>query len=93
MSDRCRRFYDQQLDLATPRAWNDLVPRSILADVAREHGGDRAAGKLTAPVHFWVLVRHADRGRYHGRGGWRGCRRAAVGGGRPGPAVGYGIGG
>jgi hypothetical protein len=56
MSDRSRRFYDQQLDLATPREWTDLVPRAILADVAREHGGDRAAGKLTAPVHFWVLV-------------------------------------
>ncbi len=56
MSDRSRRFYDQQLDLATPREWNDLVPRAILADIAREHGGDRAAGKLTAPVHFWVLV-------------------------------------
>src|SRR5919198_427219 len=54
--DRCRRFYDQQLDLATPREWTDLVPRALLADVAREHGGDRAAGKLTAPVHFWVLV-------------------------------------
>jgi IS4 transposase len=56
MSDRSRRFYDQQLDLATPREWTDLVPRAILADVAREHGGDRAPGKLTAPVHFWVLV-------------------------------------
>ena len=56
MSDRCRRFYDQQLDLATPRQWTDLVPRAILADVARDYGGDRAPGKLTAPVHFWVLV-------------------------------------
>jgi len=56
MSDRSRRFYDQQLDLATPREWTDLVPRAILADVAREHGGDRAPGKLSAPVHFWVLV-------------------------------------
>jgi IS4 transposase len=56
MSDRSRRFYDQQLDLATPREWTDLVPRAILADVAREHGGDRAPGKLTAPVHFWILV-------------------------------------
>jgi len=54
--DRCRRFYDQQLDLATPRQWTDLVPRAILADVARDYGGDRAPGKLTAPVHFWVLV-------------------------------------
>ena len=54
--DRCRRFYDQQLDLATPREWADLVPRAILADVARDYGGDRAPGKLTAPVHFWVLV-------------------------------------
>jgi len=32
------------------------VPRAILADIARAHGGDRAAGKLTAPVHFWALV-------------------------------------
>jgi len=56
MSDRSRRFYDQQLDLATPREWTDLVPRAILADVAREHGGDRAPGKITAPVHFWILV-------------------------------------
>ena len=56
MSDRSRRFYDQQLDLATPREWTDLVPRAILADIARAHGGDRAAGKLTAPVHFWALV-------------------------------------
>jgi IS4 transposase len=54
--DRCRRFYDQQVDLATPREWADLVPRAILADVTREYGGDRAPGKLTAPVHFWVLV-------------------------------------
>jgi Transposase DDE domain len=53
---RCRRFYDQQLELATPREWDDLVPRAILADAARAHGGDRAPGKLTAPVHFWVLV-------------------------------------
>ena len=51
MSDRSRRFYDQQLDLATPREWTDLVPRAILADIARAHGGDRAAGKLTAPVN------------------------------------------
>jgi hypothetical protein len=54
--DRCRRFYDQQLNLATPRQWNALVPRAILEEVARAHGGDRAGGKLTAPVHFWVLV-------------------------------------
>ncbi len=56
MSDRSRRFYDQQLDLATPREWTDLVPRAILADVARDYGGDQAPGKLTAPVHFWILV-------------------------------------
>src|SRR5262249_30224968 len=56
MSDRSRRFYDQQLDLATPREWTDLVPRAILADVAREHGRDRAPGKIPAPVHFWILV-------------------------------------
>jgi len=54
--DRCRRFYDEQLDLATPRQWNALVPRAILEEVAREHGGDQAGGKLTAPVRFWVLV-------------------------------------
>jgi IS4 transposase len=56
MSDRSRRFYDQQLDLATPREWTDLVPRAILADVARDYGGDRAPGKITAPVHLWILV-------------------------------------
>src|SRR4051794_2927173 len=53
---RPKKFYDEQLSLATPRQWDDLVPRSILEDVARAHGGDQAAGKLTAPVHFWILV-------------------------------------
>jgi hypothetical protein len=54
--DRCRRFYDQQLDLATPRQWDELVPRPLLAEVAQQHGNDQAEGKLTAPVHFWVLI-------------------------------------
>src|SRR4051812_26859965 len=49
-------LYAQQLDLATPRQWTDLVPRPLLEDVARTHGGDQGQGKLTAPVHFWVLV-------------------------------------
>jgi hypothetical protein len=48
--------YAQQLDLATPREWCDLVPQAILTEVSREHGGDQAPGKLTALVHFWVLV-------------------------------------
>jgi hypothetical protein len=56
MSDRSRRLYDQQLDLASPREWDQLVPRSLLQEVARRHGGDRGAGKLTAPVPFWLLV-------------------------------------
>lgn len=51
-----RSFYHQQLDLATPRQWVDLVPKAVLEDVAREHGGDQANGKLSAPVHFWILV-------------------------------------
>jgi hypothetical protein len=51
-----RPFYAQQLNLATPREWVGLVPKPILAEVAREHGGDQAGGKLSAPVHFWVLV-------------------------------------
>ena len=55
MSDRSRRFYDQQLDLATPREWTDLVPRAILADIARAHGGDRAAGKAT-----WLVCQLYD---------------------------------
>jgi IS4 transposase len=50
------KVYAQQLDLATPRQWHDLVPKETLAEVSRQHGGDQALGKLTAPVHFWVLV-------------------------------------
>jgi len=49
-------MYQQQLDLATPQEWTELVPKGLLAEVARAHGGDQAQGKLTAPVHFWVLV-------------------------------------
>lgn len=51
-----RRFYGQQIDLATPREWVGLVPKPLLAEVAGEHGGDQADGKLSAPVHFWVMV-------------------------------------
>jgi hypothetical protein len=29
MSDRCRRFYDQQLDLATPREYEDIYLRAV----------------------------------------------------------------
>src|SRR3954470_22942781 len=50
------RLYAEQLDLATPRQWQQLVPRRILQEVAAQHGGDQAGGKLTAPVHFWVLL-------------------------------------
>jgi hypothetical protein len=49
-------LYAEQLDLATPRQWQELAPQAILREVAQEHGGDRADGKLTAPVHFWVLL-------------------------------------
>src|SRR4051812_9022570 len=54
----CRpwKFYDEQLRLATPRQWNELVPKALLEKVVLEHGGDQAAGKLTAPVHFWILL-------------------------------------
>jgi IS4 transposase len=50
------RLYAQQLDLATPRQWQDLVPRPLLQEVADQYGGDQADGKLTAPVHFWLLL-------------------------------------
>jgi IS4 transposase len=56
MSARGQRKYQEQLDLATPQEWTDLVPKDILAEVAAEHGGDLADGKLSAPVHFWVMV-------------------------------------
>jgi Transposase DDE domain len=50
------RLYAEQLDLATPRQWQDLVPKQILQEAADQHGGDRANGKLPAPVHFWLLL-------------------------------------
>jgi hypothetical protein len=49
-------LYSQQLDLATPAEWQDLVPKDILQEVAAQHGGDLADGKLTAPIHFWILL-------------------------------------
>jgi len=53
---RHSRLYAEQLDLATPRQWQELVPKEVLQEVAAQHGGDQADGKLTAPVHFWVLL-------------------------------------
>jgi hypothetical protein len=50
------RLYGEQLDLASPRQWQELVPKDILQAAAAEHGGDLADGKLTAPVHFWLLL-------------------------------------
>jgi hypothetical protein len=50
------RLYDDQLALATPQEWQELVPRDLLEQVAKEHGGDQASGKLTAPVHLWILL-------------------------------------
>src|SRR3977135_750223 len=50
------RLYGQQLDLATPRQWQELVPQKILTEVAKQHGGDVADGKICAPVHFWILL-------------------------------------
>src|SRR5450631_297142 len=49
-------LYRQQLDLATPQQWQSLVPKKILQEVAEQHGGDVADGKLTAPIHFWLLL-------------------------------------
>jgi Domain of unknown function (DUF4372)/Transposase DDE domain len=49
-------LYRQQLDLATPRQWQDLVPKDLLRQIADQHGGDQADGKLSAPVHFWILL-------------------------------------
>jgi IS4 transposase len=49
-------LYDQQLDLATPRQWQVLVPKYILEEVSDQYGGDQADGKLRAPVHFWILL-------------------------------------
>lgn len=57
MSGRSPRgLYGEQLDLATPRQWHELVPAEILGEVAAQHGGDQHNGKLPAPVHFWVLL-------------------------------------
>jgi IS4 transposase len=50
------RLYGEQLDLATPRQWQQLVPKNILAEVADQYGGDETEGKLRAPVHFWILL-------------------------------------
>jgi IS4 transposase len=50
------RLYGEQLDLATPCQWQELVPKNILKEVANQHGGDEADGKLRAPVHFWILL-------------------------------------
>src|SRR2546428_14028959 len=50
------RLYAKPIDLATPRQWQALVPKDILEQAAEEHGCDQADGKLTAPVHFWVLL-------------------------------------
>src|SRR5262249_51751904 len=55
-ASRQSRLYGEQLDLATPRQWQDLVPKDILQQAAAGHGGDLADGKLTAPVHFWLLL-------------------------------------
>jgi hypothetical protein len=49
-------LYREQLALATPQQWQELVPKVILHEVAAQHGGDVADGKLVAPVHFWVLL-------------------------------------
>src|SRR5437763_1503903 len=48
--------YRQQLDRATPRQWQELVPKDCLPEVADQHGGDQADGKLPAPVPFWALL-------------------------------------
>ncbi len=56
MADRWQQLYGAQLHLASPNEWAELVPQKILEETAREHGGDQRAGKLTAPVHFWLLV-------------------------------------
>jgi len=50
------RLYKEQLDLATPQQWQQLVPKEILQEVADEHGHDQTDGKLTAAVHFWLLL-------------------------------------
>src|SRR5437660_1689906 len=50
------RLYGEQLDLATPQQWQELVPKEILTEVAEQHGGDETDGKLRAPVHFWIML-------------------------------------
>ena len=50
------QLYGEQLNLATPQQWQDLVPKNILQEVSDQHGGDQAEGKICAPVHFWVLL-------------------------------------
>src|SRR5262249_39347083 len=50
------RLYAEQLDLATPQQWQDLVPKDLLQKVAQQYGGDQGDGKVTAPGHFWVLL-------------------------------------
>jgi len=50
------RLYAEQLDLATPEQWRDLVPKDLLHEVATQYGGDKADGKLVAPVHFWIML-------------------------------------
>jgi hypothetical protein len=50
------RLYDDQLALATPQQWQDLVPKNILKEVSDQFGGDETEGKLRAPVHFWILL-------------------------------------
>src|SRR6266536_5206625 len=49
-------LYGEQLDIASPQEWQELVPKGILQEVAAEHGGDQADGKLIAPVHFWIVL-------------------------------------
>ena len=55
-ASRQSRLYGEQLALATPRQWQELVPKEILQEVADQHGGDQADGKLSAAVHFWILL-------------------------------------
>lgn len=56
MSGKPGKQYQEQMELATPKEWQELVPAAILEEVAKEHGGDVKDGKLTAPVHFWILI-------------------------------------
>ena len=56
MSGKPGKQYQEQMELATPKEWQELVPAAILEEVAKEQGGDVKDGKLTAPVHFWILI-------------------------------------